>query len=63
MGLRALRDRGAPRVARAVGVNGFASVIGATLAVPLALLTGLRFLLLAGAALYAVALLALPERE
>ena len=63
VGLRALRARGAPLIAWAVGVNGFASVIGATLAVPLALLTGLRFLLLAGAALYAVALLALPARE
>ena len=43
-------------------MNGFASVIGATLAVPVALLSGLRFLLLAGAALYVLALLVLPVR-
>lgn len=63
VGLRALRERGAPLVAWAVGVNGFASVIGATLAVPLALATGLRLLLLLAAALYAAAIFALPERE
>ena len=62
-GLRALGARGAPLVAWAIGVNGFASVIGATLAVPVALLSGLRFLLLAGAALYALALLVLPTRD
>lgn len=38
-------------------------MIGATLAVPLALATGLRFLLFLAAALYTLAIFALPERE
>jgi SAM-dependent methyltransferase len=58
-GLRRLREGGLELVAWAIGVNGFASVVGATLAVPTALLLGLRALLLVGAALYALAVLTL----
>lgn len=61
MGVRGVRARSVPLVAWAVGVNGFASVVGSTLAVPVALVTGLRALLFAGAVLYLVALVSLPS--
>lgn len=46
----------------AIGVNGFASVLGSTAAVPLAMLAGLRAVLLLGLALYVLALVAYPRR-
>jgi spermidine synthase len=60
LGLRSLGGASLPLAAWGIGVNGFASVIGSTMATPLAMLGGLRFLLLTGAALYLVALLAAP---
>jgi SAM-dependent methyltransferase len=60
LGARALRTHNVALVAWAIGVNGFASVLGATLAVPLALVTGLSTLLLGAAALYTIAILTLP---
>jgi hypothetical protein len=47
-------------VAWAIGVNGFASVVGSSLAVPIALVVGLQTLMLTGAVLYVLAALALP---
>jgi spermidine synthase len=59
-GLRLLRERSLPLVAWAIGVNGFASVVGSSLAVPIALVVGLQTLMLTGAVLYVLAALALP---
>jgi hypothetical protein len=59
-GLRALGRSGTPLVAWAIGVNAFASVAGSTLGIPFALYAGLRALMLLGAALYLLALLAAP---
>jgi len=58
--MRAIEGSGAPLVAWALGVNGFTSVLGSTLAVEVAMLAGLRALLLLAAGLYLVALLAAP---
>jgi len=58
--LRALQSPGLPLVAWAVGVNGFFSVIGSTLAVEVAMLAGLRSLLLLAAMLYGLAILCAP---
>jgi SAM-dependent methyltransferase len=60
LALAALRASNAPLVAWGIGVNGFASVIASTTAVPMALLAGLRALIVAGAILYALALLTSP---
>jgi SAM-dependent methyltransferase len=60
VGLRAVRAVSPSFVAWGIGVNGFASVVGSTLAVPLAMLVGLRMLLLLGALLYALAIVAAP---
>lgn len=61
--LRALRQDQPELVAWGIGVNGFASVVGSTLAVPVALIVGLRSLLVLGALLYAVAWLTVRRRE
>jgi hypothetical protein len=58
--LRALETRGSPMVAWAIGVNGFASVIGSSVAIPIAMLLGFRFLLLLAALLYGVAIALAP---
>jgi SAM-dependent methyltransferase len=64
--LRALhgaKDEHVAFVPWGLGVNGFASVIGATLALGVAMLVGLQSLLLIGAALYGVAMLVAPGGE
>jgi hypothetical protein len=61
--LRSLASTRRPLVPWGIGVNGFASVFGATLAVPMAMVVGLRVVLLFGAALYVVALLVAPVRS
>mgnify|MGYP003694269721 CR=1 FL=1 len=58
--LRALQTAGSPLVSWGIGVNGFASVLGATLALPVAMLVGLRAVLGLGALLYLIALLTVP---
>lgn len=58
--LRALRAEGLPFAAWAIGINGFASVIGSMLALEVAMLVGLRALLLASAVLYIAAALTAP---
>ena len=59
-GLQAVRTGSGPLAAWAIGVNGFASVLGAVLAVPIVLVTGMKVLLLGGAVLYAIAMLTMP---
>ena len=62
-GLRALGESSPLLVAWAIGVNGFASVLGATSAVPMAMVLGLRAVLLLGMAFYVLAILAAPLGE
>ena len=59
-GMRALRSSSIPFVAWGIGVNGFASVVASVVAVEIAMLAGLRLLLLLAALLYGVALLVAP---
>ena len=58
--LRSLDSTSRPLVAWCIGLNGFASVLGSTAAIPIAMIVGLRILLLLGVALYALALVAAP---
>ena len=58
----ASRGRESQLGAWAIGINGFASVVGSTAAVPMAMLVGLRALLLLGALLYALAAVMFPRR-
>lgn len=58
--MRSLDARQRPLVPWGIGVNAFASVFGATVAIPIAMLAGLRMVLLIGAALYALAMLTAP---
>jgi len=58
--LRALSARHAPLIAWGIGVNGFASVLAGTLAVPLAMVVGFRAVLMLGALAYGVAALSAP---
>jgi hypothetical protein len=58
--LRALSSTGQPLVPWSIGVNAFASVFGASSAIPLAMLVGHRWLLYIGAALYVAAILTAP---
>jgi len=60
-GMRALRSSSVPFVAWGIGVNGFASVVASIVAVEIAMLAGLRLLLLLAALLYGVALLVAPS--
>jgi hypothetical protein len=60
-GMRALRSSSVPFVAWGIGVNGFASVVASIVAVEIAMLAGLRLLLLLAALLYAAALLVAPS--
>jgi spermidine synthase len=59
-GIDRLRGGSRELVPWAIAVNGFASVVGSTSAVPLAMAFGLRNVLLLGGTLYLVALGALP---
>ncbi|HXJ37444.1 MAG TPA: hypothetical protein VMS22_25730 [Candidatus Eisenbacteria bacterium] len=61
-GLAALAADSQELVAWAIGINGFASVVGGTLAVPTAMIGGFRSLALLAAALYVIAALAAPLR-
>lgn len=63
LALRSLRERSLSLVAWAIGVNALASVVGSTVAVPVAMITGLQVVLLAGAGFYALAALAVPIRR
>ncbi len=58
--LRALERESQPVVPWGLGINGFASVVGSTIAVPTAMLFGLRSLLFIAAALYLFAFLTVP---
>ena len=59
-GLRPLGARSPALVAWGIGINAFASVLGATTAVPIAIIAGLRVVFLLGAALYLLALATVP---
>ncbi len=59
-GLRAIQSSKLPLIAWAIGVNGFASVLGASAAPVLAMVLGLKTLLLLGACLYVLAAFAAP---
>jgi len=58
--LRGLAEEGSPLVPWAIGVNGFASVVGSTAAVVTAMVAGLRVVLLLAVALYLVAAMVIP---
>lgn len=60
IGLRFLGASQRSLLAWAIGVNGFASVVGATLGIPFSMFAGLRALMLLGSLLYVVALLTAP---
>lgn len=62
LGLDRIRERGAGLVAWAFAVNGFFTVVAASLAIVLAMASGFSALLYIAAAIYLVALLALPAR-
>ncbi len=61
IGLRSLGESQLSLLAWAIGVNGFASVVGATLGIPFSMFAGLRALMLLGSLLYTVALLTAPR--
>lgn len=58
--LRSVGTNSPTLVAWGIGINGFASVVGATAAVPISMIFGMKVLLLLGASLYVVALLCIP---
>ena len=58
--IRSLQASRTQIVAWSIGVNSFASVVGSILAVEIAMLAGLRSLLLLGALAYGLALLLTP---
>jgi len=60
LALRALRASSDALVPWAIGVNGFASVVASAIAVPIALLGGLRVLIALGAVAYLGALVTRP---
>jgi len=62
-GLAVLSAESQGLVAWAIGINGLASVVGGTIAVPAAMIGGFRVLALIAAALYAIAALLAPARR
>jgi hypothetical protein len=62
-GLAALSSQAPGLVPWAVAANGFASVVGAAVALPAAMIFGYRSLLIAGGALYLLAAISFPSRS